>query len=84
MQSAYVDIFIPPSSVLLRIQNDILSALNNKEMVVLVLLNLNTAFSTIGHKKKLLNHLNTRFCTQHSTKLLQILSLQQKSGSEDK
>ena len=56
--SQHIDLFIPPT--LLHVQNDILSSLNNNQMVALVLLDLSGAFDTIDHRK-LLEHLNSRF-----------------------
>ena len=59
MQSAYRP-FHSTKSALLCVQNDILSSLNNKKMVALVLLDLSAAFDTIDHEK-LLHRLETRF-----------------------
>ena len=59
MQSAYRP-FHSTKSALLCVQNDILSSLNNKKMVTLVLLDLSAAFDTIDHEK-LLHRLETRF-----------------------
>ena len=59
MQSAYRP-FHSTKSALRCVQNDILSSLNNKKMVTLVLLDLSAAFDTIDHEK-LLHRLETRF-----------------------
>ena len=59
MQSAYRP-FHSTKSALLCVQNDILSSLNNRKMVALVLLDLSAAFDTIDHEK-LLHRLETRF-----------------------
>ena len=59
MQSAYRP-FHSTKSALLCVQNDILSSLNNKKMVALVLLDLSAAFDTIDHEK-LLHRLETSF-----------------------
>ena len=59
MQSAYRP-FHSTKSALLCVQNDILSSLNNKKAVTLVLLDLSAAFDTIDHEK-LLHCLETRF-----------------------
>ena len=52
MQAVY-RLFHFIKSALLRVQNDILSLLNNKQMVSLVLLDLSAAFDTINHKKNI-------------------------------
>ena len=52
--------FHSTKSALLSVQNDILSSLNNRKMVALVLLDLSAAFDTIDHEK-LLHRLETRF-----------------------
>ena len=59
MQSAYRP-FHSTKSALLCVQNYILSSLNNRKMVALVLLDLSAAFDTIDHEK-LLHRLETRF-----------------------
>ena len=59
MQSAYRP-FHSTKSALLCVQNDILSSINNRNMVALVLLDLSAAFDTIDHEK-ILYHLETRF-----------------------
>ena len=59
MQSAYRP-FHSTKSALLCVQNDILSSLNNKKVVALVLLDLSAAFDNIDHEK-LLHCLETRF-----------------------
>ena len=57
-QSAYRR-FHSTESALLRVQNDLLMALENKKMVALVLLDLSAAFDTLDHNI-LLNRLSTR------------------------
>ena len=52
--------FHSTKSALLCVQNDILSSLNNRKIVALVLLDLSAAFDTIDHEK-LLHRLETRF-----------------------
>ena len=47
-------------TALLKVKCDILDAINKKEVLCLVLLDLSTAFNTISHAK-LLNHLKYRF-----------------------
>ena len=57
MQSAYRP-FHSTKSALLCVHNDILSSLNNRKMIALVL-DLSAAFDTIDHEK--LHGLKTRF-----------------------
>lgn len=58
-QSAYIH-FHSTETALLRVHNDILSSLNEKKMVALVLLDLSAAFDTLNHNI-LLKRLSTRF-----------------------
>ena len=50
-------------TALLRVQNDILKSINNKQCVVLLLLDLSAAFDTVDHKI-LLQRLRSRFGTR--------------------
>ena len=50
-------------TVLLRVQNDILKSINNKQCVVLLLLDLSAAFDTVDHKI-LLQRLRSRLGTR--------------------
>ena len=58
MQSAY-RAFHSINTALLRVQNDILTAIENKKMTALVMLDLSAAFDTIDHDK-LIQRLNNR------------------------
>ena len=59
MQSAYKG-FHSTETALLRVHNDLTRALDNKQMAILVLLDLSAAFDTIEHDT-LLKRLRTRF-----------------------
>ena len=58
-QTAY-RMFHSTESALLRVQNDILSAMDNSNMVALVMLDLSAAFDTIDHAV-LIERLRTKF-----------------------
>ena len=59
MQSAYHEAHLTETA-LLKVNSDILNAMNNKEVTCLVLLDLSVAFDTINHQL-LLNHLKYHF-----------------------
>ena len=58
-QSAYKN-FHSTETALVRVQNDILCAIDNNESVILLLLDLSDAFDTVGHSI-LLSRLRDRF-----------------------
>ena len=59
MQSAYCEAH-STETALLKVKSDILNAMNNKEIMCLVLLDLSVAFDTVNHQL-LLNHLKFHF-----------------------
>ena len=59
LQSAYVELH-STETALMKVQNDILCALDNGNCVILVMLDLSVAFDTIDHKI-LLSRLSSRF-----------------------
>ena len=59
LQSAYKKHHICETA-LLRVQNDILKSIDNKQCVVLLMLDLSAAFDTVNHKI-LLHRLRSRF-----------------------
>ena len=59
-QSAYKR-FHSKKTAILKIKNDITSALNQRRMAALILLDLSAAFDTINHKQ-LLNRLHSYYC----------------------
>ena len=58
-QSAYKN-FHSTETALVRVQNDILCAIDNNESIILLLLDLSDAFDTVGHSI-LLSRLRDRF-----------------------
>ena len=59
MQSAYHEAHLTETA-LLKVKSDVLNAVNNKEVMCLVLWDLSVAFDTINHQV-LLNHLKYHF-----------------------
>ena len=59
LQSAYKK-YHSTETAILKVSNDILSAIDNKKCVILILLDLSAAFDTIDHDK-LLNHLTVNY-----------------------